>query len=393
MYKHLHFFQMNEEVTAVVLPFEVESIIEDWYNLRKIMIRDVPAEFTRDEWAYLISFIAKENLYQPFEGTFGNPLTTPSKSVSCLARPRGKIGLWLPNNVSLLGPLMLVLLSLSGNPIRAKAGSQSENLTGVFLNFALQNLPECQLKRFLAEKVTLECFDRSDPRNQEMALQSSVRIAFGSDEAVRAIDSMPHPVESFSIPFIDRQSEAWVEKEALNGQAIEALIKVFAIYGQAGCTSPKKVVIIDGNMEEAVELKNRIVNMWPRIITRLPPQNVASSNIMACQLARALGWEAALTEMNSAVIAVGTSKTPMFTSFMSLPIIWASLEEAANGLPENIQTIGHAFKDSKTISLLNILADTKVKRIVPLSSMHHFGHIWDGYAFWRQLFEEVEVFL
>jgi hypothetical protein len=97
--------------------------------------------------------------------------------------------------------------------------------------------------------------------------------------------------------------------------------------------------------------------------------------------------------MNSSVIAVGTSKTPMFTSFMSLPIICATLEEAANSLPENIQTIGHALKNSKTIDLLTILANTKVKRIVPLSSMHHFGHVWDGYAFWRQLFEEVEFSL
>jgi hypothetical protein len=393
MYKHLHVFQMNRKVTAVALPFEVDSIIEDWHNLRKIMIKNIPAEFTRDEWAYLIAFLAKENLHQPFDSTFGNPLNIPSKPVSYLARPRGNIGLWLPNNVSLLGPLMLVLLGLSGNPIRAKAGSQSENLTGIFLNFALQNLLECQLKEFLAERVTIECFDRSDPRNQEMAAESSIRIAFGSDEAVKAIDSMPHPVESVSIPFIDRRSEAWVEKEALNDEEIEALIKVFAIYGQAGCTSPKKVVIIDGNMQEAVELQNRVIEMWPKIMTRLPPQHVASSNIMACQWARALGWEVGLTENNGAVVAAGTSKMPMFTSLMSLPITWATVEEAANSLPENIQTIGHAFKDSKATGLLKILADTKVKRIVPLSSMHHFGHVWDGYAFWRQLFEEVEVLL
>jgi hypothetical protein len=393
MYDHLHFFQLNEQVTAVALPFEVESVIADWHNLRKIMIREIPAEFTRDEWAYLVSFLSKENLNQPIKSTFGNPITPTNRSVSYLARPRGNIGLWLPNNVSLLGPLMLVLLSLSGNPIRMKAGSQSENLTGVFLNFALQNLQDCQLKTFIREKVTIESFDRADPRNQEMAAKSYIRIFFGSNEAARAIDSMPHPVESVSIPFIDRQSEAWVGKEALSDQAIEALIKVFAIYGQAGCTSPKKVVIVDGNKEEAVELKNTIINMWPRIITRLPPQHVASSNVMACQWARALGWEAALTEMNSSVIAVGTSKTPMFTSFMSLPIICATLEEAANSLPENIQTIGHALKNSKTIDLLTILANTKVKRIVPLSSMHHFGHVWDGYAFWRQLFEEVEFSL
>ena len=56
--------------------------------------------------------------------------------MSLFARPRGAVGLWLPNNVSLLGPLMLIVVSLSGNPLCMKAGSRSEDLTGVFLEFA-----------------------------------------------------------------------------------------------------------------------------------------------------------------------------------------------------------------------------------------------------------------
>ena len=42
-------------------------------------------------------------------------------------------------------------------------------------------------------------------------------------------------------------------------------------------------------------------------------------------------------------------------------------------------------------SIIDGVRLTKAKRFVPVSSMHHFGHVWDGYAFWRQLFEEVEV--
>jgi hypothetical protein len=357
------------------------------------MTRNMPEEFTRNEWAYLISFLEKESLYQPIERSFGSQIISPENSIEFFARPRGLIALWLPNNISLLGPIMLVLLSLSGNPIRIKGGSQSENLTDVFLKFVLENLPEGQLKRFLKENVTLEFFDRNDPRNQEMAASAYVRIAFGSNEAAKAIDSMPHRVESVGFYFIDRQSEAWVEKEALDDKTVEALIKVFAIYGQAGCTSPKKIIIINGNREGAVSLKNNIVKVWPKIITRLPPQHIASSNIMARQWAAALGWEADLTEMNSAVIAAGSNETQMFASPMSLPIVWATLKEAVNNLPENIQTIGHAFKDPKNANWFITIAGTKVKRLVPVSSMHHFGHVWDGYEFWRQLFEKVEVIL
>jgi len=382
MSEYLQFFQLNGQVTAVVLPFEVERVIQDWYSLRKVMIKDVPAEFTRDEWAYLISFLDTENLYEPIKRTFGDMATFTSNSIGFLLKPRGNIALWLPGNVSLLGPLMM---------IRMKASSQGENLTSVFLNFALRNLHDGMLKTFLESSVILESFDRTDPRNQEMAATADIRIVFGSNQTAIAIDSMTHPIGSVGIYFIDKQSEAWVEKEALDDQAIESLIKIFAIYGQAGCTSPRKVVIIGGNKIDTVELKDKIVRVWPRIITRIPSQYIASSNIMACQWASALGWEAELTEMNGAVIAAGSNKMQIFTSLMSLPIVWANLEEAANSLPGNIQTIGHTFKNPEITSVLTTLAGTKTKRFVPVSLMHHFGHVWDGYAFWRQLFEEVEV--
>jgi hypothetical protein len=36
-------------------------------------------------------------------------------------------------------------------------------------------------------------------------------------------------------------------------------------------------------------------------------------------------------------------------------------------------------------------AGSGIKRFVPLSAMHHFGHTWDGLPYWRMLFDEVSV--
>ena len=33
-----------------------------WSELRGVMIRERPADFTRDEWAYLIQFLAEDSL-------------------------------------------------------------------------------------------------------------------------------------------------------------------------------------------------------------------------------------------------------------------------------------------------------------------------------------------
>ena len=62
---------------------------------------------------------------------------------------------------------------------------------------------------------------------------------FGGDEAAEAIDRLPHPPGSVGYYFVDKRSEAWLEAAALDDETLGTLIKVFTIYGRAGCTSPR----------------------------------------------------------------------------------------------------------------------------------------------------------
>src|ERR1039458_10372694 len=51
-----HFFQKEGRKISVILPFQLEEVLASWEALRLTMIRKLPDDFTRDEWAYLISF-------------------------------------------------------------------------------------------------------------------------------------------------------------------------------------------------------------------------------------------------------------------------------------------------------------------------------------------------
>jgi hypothetical protein len=119
--------------------------------------------------------------------------------------------------------------------------------------------------------------------------------------------------------------------------------------------------------------------------------NLASANIMTRQWAAISGWSAALTDRHGAVLAVGDASLPELEGTAALSIVASSLDEAVAQLPENIQTIGHAVADPRAERWLRLLASTGIKRFVPLARMHHFGPVWDGFQFWRMLFEEVEV--
>lgn len=391
MYEHVYMFESPHRRTAVALPFDLDAMLAGWNALRSQMIRDIPQNFTRDEWAYLASFLDIENLWLPYSQSFGQRTSNTTGQPNILARPRGQVGVWLPNNVSLLGPLILILFSITGNPIHLKGGSMSDDITGAFLDWARNHVACGFLKTYLTDMVRYEVFRQGDDRQREMAAASQVRVVFGSKQAAEAIDSLPHPVESIGISFIDRQSEAWIEKGAVNDSLIFDLLKVFTIYGQAGCTSPRRVVVLNGSDSDAFELCDRLVNLWPKIVKVKPAIHIASQNVMTWQWAIGLGLNAKLAKDHGAVFIVGDDKYQQFDSLISLTVISKSISDAIETLPSNIQTIGHGFMDVNDGRWLGILADTKVKRLVPIGKMHHFSSTWDGQSFWRQAFEEVEI--
>ena len=159
----------------------------------------------------------------------------------------------------------------------------------------------------------------------------------------------------------------------------------------AGCTSPRCVYLIDGNKSQAQEMCQTLTDLWPDTIQQLPAPHTASSVVMASQWGKSVGWDVQLANNNSAVIAFGKKDTPIIQSNMFLPISWTTLSERIKTLPHNIQTIGYETKKEMISNWMENLSETRVKRFVPLPEMHHFGPTWDGFSFWRQLFEEVEI--
>jgi len=385
----LHKFIAGDRRMGVLLPFDLEDWTAQWGSLRSSMLKGPAPEFTRDEWAYLIGFLDPHTLTGFFEQTFG--ADAQGGSLACIYKPRGNVSVWLPNNASLLGPLTLVLISLTGSPIWAKAGSRTDDLAGAFVRYALAKLPPGTLREYLSAHVRIEQFGRSDPRGAEMARWASSRVVFGSDAGVDAVDALPHDPASRLFGFGDHRSEAWVHADRLSDNDVLTLGRVFAIYGRAGCTSPARVVLIDGTPNQCLTIRERLILQWKRIMPRPPAMHHASQNIMNSQLARAQGWDATLAPDNSAVLLTGTVTTPEVPGLWALPIVPATMEACLATLPPNIQTVGHHLSDPHEPGLLSSVTRTHVKRYVPLARMHHFGAIWDGWEFWRELFEVVEI--
>ncbi|MBK8481472.1 MAG: hypothetical protein IPL40_09900 [Proteobacteria bacterium] len=376
---------------ALALPFDLEALLAEWHALRAAMCRELPPAFTRDEWAYLIAFVDRSQLERVLAQAFGAAVGS-DEAVDWVVRPRGRVAVWLPNNVSLLGPLLLVLLSLTGNAVDLKSGSSADDLTAAFLSFLRAQAGRGGELARLLDRVEHFSIGRDDPRQAGMAAAAQVRIVFGTHAAAEAIEALPHPIESCGFAFVERHSEAWIEAGAVDRATVDTLIKVFAIYGQAGCTSPRRVLLLGGDEAQARSLRDQLSLRWRRAVPRDAPLHLASANTMARQLAAAHGWDAVLVERHAAVLALGDLALPLIEEPMTLLLSWATPEAAAARLPADTQTIGYALAAREgRPRWWPALAPKAVKRLVPLAEMHHFGPVWDGWSYWLSCFEWLEV--
>jgi hypothetical protein len=387
--ERLHYFADGTRRSAVALAVAPADVAAGWQRVRAAMVREVPADFTRDEWAYLMTFVAASSLQRPFAEAFGAP--AEAGPVDLLAAPRGRVAVWLPNNVTLLGPLTVVLLSLAGVPVDLKVGTRGDDLTAAWVEWLRLRAPEGPLRDWLHEQVGIHVLERDDPRQAELSKGAAVRMMFGSDEAVQAIERLEHAPTVPAFAFGDQASEAWIEPARIDDDLLRALVRVFGIFGQAGCTSPRRVVLLGARVDEARAVRDRLVELWPEVVPAPAPMNIASQDVAAAQRAAIAGWDAQLVEGHRAVVCAGGPDLPIVDAVQCLSLVAADLPAALASAPSNLQTIGHAVQDATDPRWLAALAATGALRFVPLGEMHHFGPTWDGFAFWRGLFREVPV--
>lgn len=327
-------------------------------ELAALMARSpVPAAFTRPQWAYLINAVR----------------SLPARPAG--GRPRSPIVLWLPGNAPLLGAHAVTLAAWTGAEVVAKPPSGDGDLTEAWVAWVRERSP-------LLDAVTVRRGDHA--LAAELSAGAGARIVFGSDEAVAAIEALPHPPGPFA-GFGARRSEAWLDRGALRDEAaLRTLVRAFAVFGRAGCTSPARVVAVGAEPHEADELRDRLAALWPLEVSEPVEMHVASQNAMAAQVAAAKGWRPVRTPAGAAVLAAGPIEAgALDVGPATLPIVAASLEQAVASTPPDLQTVGFACADPR--SWQTAVAQTAACRFVPLSEMHVFGPVWDGIDWWDAL--------
>lgn len=384
-------FQSGKKISSVFLPLPTTQIFQAWSELQKIMVKKQPHEFTRSEWAYLISFLQRENLQEFFQTHFGSEITSNSQGgPHQIFKARGHISIWLPSNVSLLGPLNVIALSLTGNQVTVKTSSSGKDLTSLFIEYVIQNSTDRSFAEQIKKSFSVAAFSHGDSRQNDFSLKADVRLFYGSDAAAEAVKKLPVKSTALDFMFVDKVSEAWLNWNCSDAE-LESLADVFFLYGREGCTSPLRVIVIDADAERSKQFCQRLVNICNQKFHQPVQTHLASSHLFSTQSGQIEGWSIYPGKENNFVVGLGTYQLQWPIKGYVLPVIPSSLSHALKELPKNIQTIGLALDQQQKSQLLQSISSVQAKRLVPLAQMHHYAMSWDGFEYWRNCFESMET--
>ena len=355
--EHTYFFESPAGNSAVNLPYDLDALLADFAALRSHMVRRISPDFTREEWAYLVGFLWSGKPARRLHPSLRRAVRQSVESrddAGAAPRPRRALAAQQRQPLGTADPA-LAPAQRQPDPRQGRlALGGSRRLLPRLCPRACRSRRAHRAPRPRRHARGLRPRRSAQPRDGRR-VQDARRLRL--QHAAEAVHALPHPLDSVGVSFSDRRSEVWVEPRALTDETLTALIKVFAIYGQAGCTSPGRVVVLDAPRSAATALRDRMLALWPRVLSRDVAPHLASQNVMARQWAAALGWDATLASHNHAVLAVGDYALPPVPSPLLLPIVAAPLEEAVAHLPPNIQTLGQGVVEPDDARWLRVLAD------------------------------------
>ena len=170
------------------------------------------------------------------------------------AQPRGIVVHWIAGNVDILGIFSVIQALITKNVSIIKAPSKFDLLVKL-----IESIKEIDTEKILGKDL-LKCIeivyvDRNDLKNQELLSNNAdIRIAWGGEEAVNSITTLPKSPFTEDIIYGPKYSYAIIDEKSLT-ENLEKIAQRIAIdvsmFDQYACSSPH-TVFVDTNNEQTI---------------------------------------------------------------------------------------------------------------------------------------------
>ena len=208
---------------------------------------------------HLISFLSKENLGKKLDIALrGNRnvlekfLDLSDPELIFHAQPRGVVVHWIAGNVDILGIFSVVQALITKNVSIIKAPAKYQLLLKL-----IQSIQEIKTEKIFGTEL-IKCIeiiyvDRNDHMNQQLLSKNAdVRIAWGGEEAVNSITTLPKSPFTEDIIYGPKYSYAIVDEESIiqNSEKIAQRVAMdVSMFDQYACSSPHTIFVESDNEE------------------------------------------------------------------------------------------------------------------------------------------------
>ena len=295
-----------------------------------------------------------------------------------------------PGNVDTVFIYSAILSFLLGNVtlvrVSSRMGASAARIIKILNELlALQEYAPC------AERFCVVQYPSNDRITQMLSNRCQLRVIWGGDSTIAAIQSLPleHPL--VDVVFPDRYSAALIRTEAVTEDAVSSLIAQFCQdvlpYGQQACSSPRTIYWLGNDADTARarqlfwhELRFATKHVLPsftdeEIYAReLFRQRVALELGMACEIT---SDGSALTVMTDAAIETLEEIHCGLNTFLETRL--DSVAELGARLGDKFQTLTIVGLDQAALEkALTPDQYQLIKRVVPPGQALSFSHRWDG---------------
>ena len=343
---------------------------------------------------HLISFLSKENLGKKLDIALRGNRNIIEKFVDLSdpelifhAQPRGVVVHWIAGNVDILGIFSVVQAIITKNVSIIKAPAKYQLLLKL-----IQSIQEIKTEKIFGSDL-IKCIeiiyvDRNDHKNQQLLSKNAdVRIAWGGEEAVNSITTLPKSPFTEDIIYGPKYSYAIVDEESIiqNSEKIAQRVAMdVSMFDQYACSSPHTIFVESDDEEIINNFAKKIAKSLEDINEILMPKKeiTPEKSLEIIDVRTEYGIKGNVISSKGTEWTVICSNEKEFAKPTFSRVIQVRKLDKEFLLKENssrkIQTIAVVMEQEKRYEIIDKLTLLAGDRCPNVGNMSLFDSPWDG---------------
>jgi hypothetical protein len=345
--------------------------------------------------AFLSAWLRRSNLTKLLELNLGGKPAyldgfLPEGRDYLAAKPHGLVAMWMAGNVATLPMFSLVPALLTKNVCLVKLAyaepAGMDRLLAVLAGCEAGGLKGTELLHAAA----VVWFDyRCRELGEEMSLAADARVAWGGEEAIKGISSLPRQDHCVDILFGPKYSIGVIGRRQLENAddlnpVVAAFVRDIAVFDQRACSAPQ-TIFIERNGRCSLR---EVGEMFARHLAALPDKPGQDAYTTMQILGVRAQW--AMDPSREVIASAGGAnwtvcmdrELSLKQAVQSRTIFLTEVEswrEAIALLTPKVQTVGIALGDlEESLALAEAATRAGVARCVRPGIMNNYESPWDG---------------